>query len=228
MKSVISKEIDIHDVIEILITTLNVRDNYTFQHSWRVAKLSEIIAQSMNLTEETIERVHQAAHLHDIGKIGVPDDILNKPGKLTKNEVKEIQKHSVIGYNILKRIPIFKLISNIVLYHHERYDGLGYPKGLKAEEIPLESRIIAVADAFDAITSDRNYRKAQNYDYAYTEINNHVQEQFCPKVVKHFNKVFNLIPDLLEEIESEIENNRISTHEIEDINHNSLFHSKKL
>ncbi|MBM7624178.1 HD-GYP domain-containing protein [Sporohalobacter salinus] len=224
----ISKNLNIHDVIEILITTLNVRDNYTFQHSWRVAELATMIAQEMNLTNEVVERVHQAAHLHDIGKIGVSDNILNKPGKLTEDEVKEMQKHPTIGYNILKKVSMFKSISTIVLYHHERYDGLGYPEGLKGEEIPLESRIITVADAFDAITSNRSYRQAQSYDYAYDEINDHVNEQFCPVVVKYFNKVFDLISSFLEKNEIEIKDNSISNYRIENINHNELIHSKKV
>jgi len=227
-KEGVPKRIKIHDVIEILIKTLNVRDSYTFEHSWRVAELVTMIAQDMGLNDKLIEKFHQAAHLHDIGKIGVSDNILNKSGRLTEAEMRKMQKHPIIGYDILQKALRFKSISNIVLHHHERYDGFGYPKGLKGKDIPLGSRIIAVADAFDAITSDRSYRQAKSYSYAYNEINDHVSEQFCPVVVKHFNNVFELIPETLEKVEKEIDDNFIEEDKIEEINHEELFHSKRI
>ncbi|MBM7557651.1 HD-GYP domain-containing protein [Halanaerobacter jeridensis] len=223
-----NKKIDVHDVIEILITTLSTKDRYTFEHSWRVAELATAIAQEMKLDHQEIERIHYAAHLHDIGKIGVEEKVLNKSGKLTATEMKKMQEHPGIGHEILWEIPLFTSVSTIVLYHHERYDGLGYPSGLEGKQIPLGSRIIAVADTFDAITSDRSYRLAKSYGYAYNEVNEHSGEQFCPRVVKHFNKIFTKIPDLLKEVEKKIENDFVAEDKIKEINHNSLFHSKKV
>ena len=164
--------VKLHELIDIVITILDARDPYTQEHSFRVAEYSELISENMGSDTDTHQRVHIAAHLHDIGKVGVSDYILNKPGKLAKEEMKEMQSHSRIGYNILKRIPMFQEISRIVLHHHERFDGGGYPKGLSGEAIPFESRIIAVADAFDAMTSDRPYRKGMPPEEAASEIRN--------------------------------------------------------
>ncbi|MGM0470851.1 MAG: HD-GYP domain-containing protein [Bacillota bacterium] len=223
-----TKQVEIHDVIETLVATLNVRDKYTFQHSWRVAKLATIIAQNMGLTDNDVELIHQAAHLHDIGKVGVADNVLNKPGRLNDREMKEMQAHPVIGHDILYKVPVFESISDIVLHHHERYDGLGYPSGLQGEDIPLASRIITVADAFDAITSNRAYRRAQDLEYAYHEINDHIGDQFCPLAVKHFNLIFDQLPLFLQEVEREIEHSSINDQIIVEVEHDNLFHSKKL
>ena len=222
------QEVDIHDLIEVLITTLNVRDKYTYEHSWRVAEVATEIAQEMGLNEERVEIVHQAAHLHDIGKVGVDDKVLNKSGKLTELEYKEMQKHPVIGYNILAKIDIFEVIAPLVLYHHERYDGLGYPEGIVGEDIPLASRIIGVADAFDAMTSNRSYRQAKSYDYAYQEINEHVGEQFCPTVVENFNHVFVKLPNILAEVNNELKTETNNNYDLTEVTHNEIFHSKKI
>ncbi|HHC25423.1 MAG TPA: HD-GYP domain-containing protein [Desulfobacterales bacterium] len=181
--------VKLHELIDIVITILDARDPYTQEHSFRVAEYSELISENMGSDTDTHQRVHIAAHLHDIGKVGVSDYILNKPGKLAKEEMKEMQSHSRIGYNILKRIPMFQEISRIVLHHHERFDGGGYPKGLSGEAIPFESRIIAVADAFDAMTSDRPYRKGMPAEDAADEISRHSGAQFCPSVVSHFSNM---------------------------------------
>ncbi len=181
--------VSLHELIDVVITTLDARDPYTLEHSFRVAEYSERISEDMGLDADTHERVHIAAHLHDIGKIGVSDAVLGKPGKLTKAEMKEIQSHSRIGYNILSRIPMLREISEIVLHHHERFDGKGYPRGLFGEKIPLESRIIGVADAFDAMTSDRPYRKGMSLEDAVGEISRHKGAQFCPLVVNSFSRV---------------------------------------
>ncbi|QTA86983.1 HDIG domain-containing protein [Desulfonema magnum] len=181
--------VSLHELIDVVITTLDARDPYTLEHSFRVAEYSERISEDMGLDADMHQRVHIAAHLHDIGKIGVSDAVLNKPGKLTNAEMKEIQSHSRIGYNILSRIPMLREISEIVLHHHERFDGKGYPRGLMGDKIPLESRIIAVADAFDAMTSDRPYRKGMPSDDAVREINRHKETQFCPLIVNSFNRV---------------------------------------
>ncbi|SJZ40483.1 HD-GYP domain-containing protein [Selenihalanaerobacter shriftii] len=218
-------KIDIHELIDILITTLNVRNQNTFGHSWRVAKISTMIAESLELNSEEIEEIHIAAHLHDIGKIGIPDNILNKPGKLTAKEVEQIQDHPKIGYDILTKVSILENISSLVLYHHERFDGLGYPEGLKGKDIPLASRIITVADAFDAMTSDRPYRQALDYEYAFEEINNHISEQFCPTVVQAFNQIKNDICVMLENMKDDQE---FIFKEFNPIEHERLIHSKKI
>lgn len=183
--------INIHELVDVVITTLDARDPYTYEHSFRVAHYSELVSKKMNLGQEMHDRLHIAAHLHDIGKIGVQDRILNKPGRLTREEMMEIQTHPRIGYNILSRLAHFRDIAIIVLHHHERYDGKGYPSGLKEDGIPLESRIISVADAFDAMTSDRPYRKGLPFERAMEEINSHKGEQFDPFVVECFGEVFN-------------------------------------
>jgi putative nucleotidyltransferase with HDIG domain len=181
--------VSLHELIDVVITTLDARDPYTLEHSFRVAEYAERISEDMGLDEDTRQRIHIAAHLHDIGKIGVSDAVLKKTGNLTKTEMKEMQSHSRIGYNILSRIPMFQEISRIVLYHHERFDGHGYPEGLKGEAIPLESRIIAVADAYDAMTSDRPYRKGMPPGDAVREISRHKGKQHCPLAVRHFNRI---------------------------------------
>lgn len=144
----------------------------------------------MQLTQAMSQRVHIAAHLHDIGKIGVCDNSLNKAGKLTTAEMADMQMHPRIGFNILQRLPSFREIARIVLHHHERWDGRGYPDGLRGEAIPPESRIIAVADAFDAMTSDRPYRTGISVDDAAAEIYRHAGEQFDDRVVAPFNQVY--------------------------------------
>ncbi len=194
------KFVDLHDVIEILITTLDARDPYTYGHSWRVAEISVLIAKNMNISSHEIETIHLAAHLHDIGKIGVSDVILHKSGDLTREEFLLMQRHPVIGYNIVKRIRMFEHISEVILHHHERFDGLGYPEGLKGEDIPLGSRIIAVADGFDAITSDRPYRRKLSMKKAFSEINRHPGEQYDPLIVKRFNEILSSVPGTVSKV----------------------------
>lgn len=216
------KNVQIHDLINVVVNILDARDPCTFTHSWRVAELSVLISENMDLPKERVEKIHIAAHLHDIGKIGVPDRILNKGGKLSYDEVLQMQAHPRIGYNIIERLPILEEISRIVLYHHERFDGLGYPEGIKGEDIPLESRIVSVVDAFDAITSDRPYRKAKSYDECFEEINLHVGSQLCPTVVKHFMDIQYLIPEALDKF------GRREINHIAFVGHEELMHSRKL
>ena len=187
-------EIRMDELIEVILTVLNARDPYTFSHSLRVTEIATLIAADMNLPSEKIRLIHEAAYLHDIGKVGIPDRVLNKTGRLTHEEMHYMQAHPRIGYNVLMRLPLFRDIAGIVLSHHERWDGLGYPAGLKAEQIPIESRIIAVADAFDAITSDRPYRKGQSMEFGLEEILRHKKDQFGPLVVDHFLNIFQHIP----------------------------------
>lgn len=164
---------------------IGARDDYTRGHSERVAEYAQMIADAMGLHQSS-KLVYVAALVHDVGKIGVPEAILNKPSRLTDDEYKKIQEHSVTGANILKQIYTFSNLVSIVRSHHERYDGKGYPDGLGGEEIPLISRIIAVADAFEAMTSDRSYRKRFPIDHAIYELKRNSGTQFDPAVVEHF------------------------------------------
>lgn len=144
--------------IRSLVNAIDAKDHYTCGHSDRVAEYARQIAATMSLGEEFCERIYLTGLLHDVGKIGVPDDVLQKPGRLTDDEFRKIQEHPVIGHDILKELAVFDYVLPGVLHHHEAVDGSGYPHGLRGDEIPLDARILAVADAYDAMTSDRPYR----------------------------------------------------------------------
>jgi putative nucleotidyltransferase with HDIG domain len=210
------------DLIDMIIITLDARDPYTYAHSERVAALSILIASAMGIPDDDVERLHIAAHLHDIGKIGVPDLVLNKEGRLSREEIVQMQSHSRIGSNILDKIDLFKDISAIVLHHHERWDGKGYPEGLEAEGIPIESRIIAVADSFDAITSDRPYRAGSGYREGVDELKRHSGEQFCPLVVEAFTRVEDRISACLDGIQ------RTTARHMAFVGHEDLIHSRRV
>jgi len=194
---------DIHAFTESLMRALEARDPYTGNHSDRVARLSEKIAEIMGFDMEQCVLIHILGHVHDIGKIGVPDGILLKTGKLSKAEYSVIQDHCFMGYQILKEIPFFKKHAEIVLYHHERIDGKGYPHGLKGCDIPVESCIIAVADTFDAITTTRTYRKAQDIARAMEIIEDCRDTQLSRQVI---DALFKVDKSFLEDL---IESNRI-------------------
>ena len=147
-----------HQVIQALAGTVDAKDRYTNGHSMRVAKYAKEIARRMGMSRQEQENIYYTGMLHDIGKIGVPDEIINKPGRLTEEEFEIIKTHPVIGSEILKNISEIPGLYLGTRGHHERYDGRGYPDGLAGEEIPLQARIIAVADAYDAMTSNRSYR----------------------------------------------------------------------
>lgn len=207
------KDLKMHDLIDVVITVLDARDPYTFAHSWRVAAIAERIAIEMNIDEKWIDRIHIAAHLHDIGKVGVPDYVLNKVGKLSSEEFDLMKSHSVIGYNILRKLPLLEEISLYVRHHHERWDGNGYPDGLFQKNIPLGSRIIAVADSYDALTSNRYYRLAVNADLAFAEINRCSGSQFCPETVEVFNSLRDEISPVIKKINEELCHFAFSSHE---------------
>ena len=176
------KYIDFHDVIECLIAAVEARDPYTSGHSTRVADISLSLAQAMGFRGGPLETIHMAAHMHDIGKIGVPDEVLTKEGSLTDAEWRLIQMHPRIGYDILSRSEALSDIADIVLHHHERWDGKGYPFGLKGDAIPLGSRIIAVADAIDAMLSPRPYREAMTVDACMHQIQINSGTQFDRRI----------------------------------------------
>jgi HD-GYP domain-containing protein (c-di-GMP phosphodiesterase class II) len=173
-----------------------------------------MLVEAMGMSSQQIARTRNAALLHDIGKIGVPDRILQKDGVLSATEYAVMQQHPEIGYGILKRLVVFADLAEIVRYHHERYDGLGYPVGLKGEAIPLESRVLAVADAFDAITSDRPYRQGRLYKEGFLEISKHSGEQFCPRVAACFLSMKDIItgrmPEIIHKSSSHATNRKIS------------------
>lgn len=180
------------DLTTSLAKALDSRDTYTFDHSENVSKYAVQIAEKMNLSKDLCNHLCTGALLHDIGKIGIPEHILTKPDKLSMEEYKNIKRHPKIGYEILKHVDRFKDdgILDIVLYHHERYDGKGYPAGLKGSEIPLAARIVAVADTFDAMTSRRVYRNELDLEHTLNVIRQNKATQFDPEVVDAFLSLF--------------------------------------
>lgn len=172
-----------HDIIECLISALEAKDAYTSGHSERVAHLSYDIGQKYGMNKKKLQQLHLAGHLHDIGKIGIPDNILNKPGRLHKDEFEIIKTHSKVGYEILSKSKKLEEIAIIVLHHHERWDGKGYPNGLKGEEIPLSSRIISLSDSIDAMVTKRPYKKSFTLDQCIEEVKNNRGIQFDPQLV---------------------------------------------
>jgi putative nucleotidyltransferase with HDIG domain len=177
------------ETIKALSNAIDAKDHYTNGHSHRVAHYSEVIARKMGLTGKSIDIIKTAAILHDIGKIGIEDHILNKPSHLTDNEFYLIKQHPSIGAKILEDVDFLGEVSRIIKSHHERYDGKGYPNGLKEGEIPIEASILAVADAFDAMTSNRPYRKAMTFNAAINIIDGESGKQFNPIVVKTFKDI---------------------------------------
>ena len=175
-----------YGTIESLRLAVDAKDSYTRGHSDRVSYYSVMIGKQLGLSEEELELLKQGALFHDIGKIGIPDAILQKPGKLTDDEYDDIKNHPSIGAKILGPAKIFEPLIPMVLHHHERYDGRGYPGGLKGEEIPYMARIVCVADSFDAMTSDRSYRPRFTVIKAMEEMENCKGTQFDSEMVDAF------------------------------------------
>jgi putative nucleotidyltransferase with HDIG domain len=173
-------------VLAALLSALDTRDTETEGHSERVTAYTMLLADLMGVPPDQCYHIERGALLHDIGKIGVPDRILLKPGPLTPEEFAEMQQHPVIGFRMCARIDFLRGAAQIVLHHHERWDGAGYPDGLAGEQIPLGARIFAVVDAFDAMTTDRPYRLAFPFEYAREEIRGNFGTQFDPQVVEVF------------------------------------------
>jgi HD-GYP domain-containing protein (c-di-GMP phosphodiesterase class II) len=175
--------------LEALTAAIDAKDTYTSGHSQRVAHLTQLLAKQVGLDEHTIGRMHIAGLVHDIGKIGVPEAVLTKPGKLTEAEFDWIRKHPEIGYRILKDIPQLHDILPGVLYHHERFDGRGYPEGIAGDDIPLVARLISLADAFDAMSSTRTYRATLSRPEVLQEIVDCAGTQFDPELAPIFVKL---------------------------------------
>lgn len=176
-------------MISALAAAIEAKDSYTHGHSTNVMEYAVKISKALGLEDNEVENVKYAGLLHDIGKIGVKDVILSKQGKLTSEEVAELRKHPVYGANIMEKVAILKDIAPLALYHHERFDGNGYPLGLKGEEIPLGARILAVADTYDAMIADRPYRKAFPFDFVKNEMFKAAGSQLDPKLVKIFFEI---------------------------------------
>lgn len=172
--------------VQVIIKTLHEKNKREEKHSHRVSELARSLGLALNLVENEIEELKTVGLLHDIGKIAIDENILNKPGRLTSEEWEEIKRHPEIGYRILNTSNDMLEIANYVLYHHEKLDGTGYPKGLKGDEIPLQSKIIAIADTYDAITSERSYRNALSEEIAIGELKKYSGIQFDGKLVKVF------------------------------------------
>jgi putative nucleotidyltransferase with HDIG domain len=199
--------------LEALGDALDLKDSETEGHSKRVTAYTIALARAMGIPPGEIKVIARGAFLHDIGKMAIPDDILRKPGTLSNEEQDVMREHCVRGYNILRKIPFLTEAAEIVYTHQEHYDGSGYPNALRGHDIPIGARIFAVADALDAITSDRPYRKAHSFDAAREEILRCSGSQFDPVVVEVFLKIPN---ELWQELRSEIsgQNRRYSTFDI--------------
>lgn len=174
--------------IDLIMNTLFEKSNREMLHSKRVSAICEDIAVMMGFDEDDVNQIRLAGLMHDIGKIGIDEKILNKPQKLSNDEWNEMRRHSEIGYRILSSVNEFSEIAGFVLEHHEQWDGSGYPRNLKGEEISIQARIIAIADAYDAMTSVRPYRIALSRVEALTEINRQLGKQFDPEITEVFIK----------------------------------------
>lgn len=188
------------DVSKALLKSVDAKDSYTYKHSQRVAYYSKLLAKSAGISPEETDRIFIAAELHDIGKIGMRDSILNKPEKLSDSEYVTAKDHVIVGARIVSNLEYMKDIVPAIKYHHERYDGQGYPEGLKGEEIPLGARIIAICDSFDAMTSDREYHKGIEVDVAVGFLMNNIGTQYDPDLCILFADLLsvrsNLHPDI--------------------------------
>ncbi|MBN2026300.1 MAG: GAF domain-containing protein [Actinobacteria bacterium] len=177
------------EVITAMASAIDARDAYTHGHSNRVTKYAVKIAEEMGMSPAEVDIIRNASILHDVGKIGIKEDILKKPGRLTEEERREMEYHPFIGTKILQSVKLLEPVMPMVYHHHERFDGTGYPDGLRGEEIPLGARIISVADAFESMTSDRPYRKALPLEEAMAELRYGSGRQFDPRVVEVFMRL---------------------------------------
>ncbi len=195
--------------LEALGDALDLKDAETEGHSKRVTAFTIAIARAMDLPQDQVRVIARGAFLHDVGKMAIPDAILRKPGRLTPDEQTIMREHAVLGYQMLRRIPFLREAADIVYSHQERFDGSGYPRGLRADQIPLGARIFSIADTFDAMTSDRPYRAAQSVSAGRREIERNSGKQFDPDIVK----VFLSVPEhIWQELRNEIESQSPNRH----------------
>jgi HD-GYP domain-containing protein (c-di-GMP phosphodiesterase class II) len=194
------KDIDVTEdkeargIIYALAAAVEAKDPHTYGHSRKVSRCSIALAEAINLPRDDITTLSTASMLHDIGKIGIPDGVLGKKAALDKDEWRAIRSHPKMGATILSHVPSLSHCIPAVLYHHERYDGTGYPEGLKGEAIPLNARIMAIADAFSAMTSARPYRDAINHERVIEELQRGSGTQFDPKLLATFIRIADSIP----------------------------------
>jgi putative nucleotidyltransferase with HDIG domain len=172
--------------IETLADVIDKGDPHTFQHSQRVSKYAVQLARRLNLPEVDVQLIGSAARIHDLGKVTIPTNILQKTGKLTAEEFEVVKGHPAEGAKLVENLSLYQQGLDLILHHHERFDGTGYPSGLKENSIPLGARVICVADAFDAMTSDRPYRKAMSLDNAILELKGGMGTQFDPYLASAF------------------------------------------
>jgi HD-GYP domain-containing protein (c-di-GMP phosphodiesterase class II) len=177
-------------VLKMLTGAIEARDPYTRGHSARVTELAEAVARALGWGEERIASLRLGGPLHDVGKLAVSSEVLQKDGRLDADELAEIRRHPKTGAKLLLRVAALRAAIPYVLYHHERWDGTGYPSGKAGEEIPLEARVLAVADAFDAMTSDRPYRRALTRAEALAEVERCAGSQFDPRIAQVFLELF--------------------------------------
>lgn len=173
-----------HDLVECITSALDARDPYTGDHSRRVSDMACFLCRKLGMSEDDVQEIHIAGHLHDIGKIGIPDRVLLKEGRLDDEEWQLMKKHPEIGAEIMSKSDNFTRIAAILLHHHERWDGKGYPFGAKSEEIPLGARIIAVCDSIDAMASKRSYRNALPMDVVRGEIEKNIGMMYDPEIAQ--------------------------------------------
>jgi putative nucleotidyltransferase with HDIG domain len=177
-------------MLTMLTGAIEARDPYTRGHSTRVTELAEAIARRLGWSEERLASLRLGGPLHDIGKLAVSDEVLRKEGRLDDHELAQIREHPKTGAKLLLRVAALREAIPYVLYHHERWDGGGYPSGKAGEEIPVEARVLAIADAFDAMTSDRPYRRALTKDEALAEVERCAGSQFDPQIAQVFLELF--------------------------------------
>jgi len=176
--------------LENFMAALDLRDVETYGHSKTVARYTHVLAEAAGIGDpRTLESIRKGALLHDAGKMAIPDAILKKPGPLAPREWEVIRRHPALGYGLVRDVKLVPEVGNIILCHHEHYDGTGYPRSLRGDEIPLEARIFAVADTLDAVTSHRPYRPPRDFQSARLELEANAGRQFDPKVVEVFDRL---------------------------------------
>ncbi|MCC7391683.1 HD domain-containing protein [Candidatus Sumerlaeota bacterium] len=202
-----------HQTLQTLVNAIEAKDAYTLGHSMRVGKYATGIARMMGLSDSRVERIKAAADIHDIGKIGLKEGLINKPGRLTDTEYNSVKEHVDLGEKILRPSVYLRDVLPFIRGHHERWDGTGYPDRLRGEECPLEGRILAMADSFDAMTSQRSYNKPISFDEAFNRIKSGAGTQFDPQLVEVFERYYHevLISELAQRSETTSQKTVMST-----------------
>lgn len=189
LKTITEELESVENILFTLVNVIDAKDSYTRGHSERVTRLAVLLAERLGLSKEQINTLEKAAQLHDIGKIGIPEAVLNKPGALTNEEFEEVKTHSPLGEKICSPLKTLQPLLDIIRHHHERYDGKGYPDGLKGEEISIEARIIAVVDSYDAMASDRPYRERLSKEAIINNIKKGSGSQWDKNVAEAFLRI---------------------------------------